>query len=251
MLRGARVAIGLAGLLGLAACGSSNDTPQSVPPKVVTFKNDVAPIFVGCALCHHAGNSSGVDFAHPFDPATGIINRPNTWTMARAKLIVEPGNVANSFLIDKVERADLDLHVEGNPMPWNIPALDATEIATIRQWIQDGAKDDDVLANSVAPIFGDGVSPGTRGGKCAYCHYPGTIQPPDLTHPFDPMNGIVNVSGARGVRVVPNDPAGSVLVKKIEGQTGVGFSMPYQQPRLDASQIATLKAWIMGGAKND
>src|SRR6185295_3560916 len=98
------------------------------------------------------------------------------------------GNVANSFLVDKIERSDLDPLVEGERMPWNIAHLSPDEIMAVRQWITDGAMDDDFFRTSVAPIFGDGMSLATRGGKCGYCHYPGTDTPPDLTHPFDPIN---------------------------------------------------------------
>jgi hypothetical protein len=236
-------------LLG-AACGSDSggETP---PPKVVTFKNDVAPIFATCGLCHHPGNGTKVDLTHPFDPETGIVGRANSWTMAPKTVLVDPGKVENSFLIDKVVRTDLDPHIEGGPMPLNFPMLDATEIAAIRQWIQDGAMNDASFAANVQPIFGDGMSLGASGGKCAYCHYAGTQQPPDLTHPFDPTNGIVNVMGARGIRVVPGNPDASALVKKIEAQPSVGAPMPYQEPRLTQAQVDNLKAWIAAGAKND
>ena len=139
-------------------------------------------------------------------------------------------------------------------MPWNIPPLATADVATIRTWIQNGAKNDAMYMTQVAPIFGDGVSLGTAGGSCGYCHYQGTLQPPDVTHPFDPTMGLVSVSGGRGVRVIPNDPANSLLVKKIEAQSttaAIGAPMPYQQPQLAAAQIDTLKAWIKAGAKND
>jgi len=245
--------------LGLVAwiacgCGSSGDDAQT--PRAVTFRNDVAPIFEqGCVLCHHGpDNGTHVDLSNPFDPNTGIIGRVNSWTSAPSTLLVDPGHVENSFLIDKVERTDLDPHIEGSPMPWNIPPLDATEIASIRQWIQTGALNDASFLANVAPIFGDGMSLGARGGKCAYCHYAGTLQPPDLTHPFDLASGVVNVTGTRGTRVIPNDPDGSLLVKKIEAQAttvALGAPMPYQQAPLSKSQIDTLKSWIAAGAKND
>jgi hypothetical protein len=258
MWYGARFALPL-GLLFLGACGSDSggtppqpsdagSNPMDQGPKPVTYRADIAPMFAGCALCHHKGNQTVIDFNDPFNPMTGIIGRANTWT---GKPIVDPGNVENSFLVDKVERTDLDPHTEGNPMPWNIAPLEAAEIAAVRQWIQDGAMNDASFTANVAPIFGDGMSLATRGGKCGYCHSPDSGNPPDLTHPFDPMTGIVNVAGARGARVVPGNPDGSLLVKKIEGQMGVGASMPYQQQRLPAPAIDALKSWIKAGAKND
>jgi hypothetical protein len=238
-------------VFGLSACSGGSDGTTVNPPVEATFAKDIAPIFASCALCHHPGNGTLVDLTKPFDPMNGIISRANSWTMAPHKLLVDPGHPETSFLIDKVERTDLDPHIEGNPMPWNIPALDATQIMTIRDWITAGAMPDDNYTNNVAPIFGDGMSLGSRGGSCAYCHYQGTVQPPDLTHPFDPMTGVVSVSGARGTRVVPGNPDESVLVKKIEAQMVAGPSMPYQELKLSAAQIAMLKSWIAAGAKND
>jgi hypothetical protein len=238
-------------VFGLLACSSGSDGTNPTTPTEATFMKDIAPIFASCALCHHPGNATLVDLTNPFDPATGIINRPNSWAMAPHKVLVVPGHPETSFLIDKVERTDLVLDTEGSPMPWNIPTLDSVQIMTIRQWITDGAMNDDNFTTNVAPIFGDGMSLGRRGGSCAYCHYQGTVQPPDLTHPFDPMAGIVSVVGARGTRVVPGQPDDSILVKKIEGQMAGGPPMPYQEPRLSGDQIAKLKAWIAAGAQNN
>ncbi len=184
------------------------------------------------------------------------MGRANSWPDAAAKLVVDPGNVANSFLIDKVARTDLDPPTEGNPMPWNIDPVTTDELTNLRQWITDGAKDDDLYQTSIVFIFGDGMNVGRRGGKCGYCHYPGTPQPPDLTHPFDMNVGIVNVNAVRapGKRVVPGNPDDSVLVKKVEAQSvtaALGAPMPLHSPPLSQAQVDTLKAWIAAGARND
>ncbi len=243
-------------LLCLAACGGSSNNPEGSASRAVAFRHDVAPIFAqSCVYCHHPGSPTAIDFTHPFDPAMGIIGRPNSWMLARASLIVDPGNVSNSFLIDKVERVDLDVHVEGNRMPWGPPRVTAEEITAVRQWIMDGAKDDPFYQDSVATLFGDGKSLGAKGGKCSYCHYENTWQLPDLTHPFDKNVGVVNVVGARGAKlVVPGDPDGSVLVQKISAtqpMDSFGNPMPMQFPLLAQAQIDTLKAWIAAGAHDD
>jgi hypothetical protein len=228
--------------ISCVACSGGSSNGTGAQPSGVSFRRDVEPIFAGtCTHCHHEG-SILVDLTHPFDPATGIVGRPN--------------NVANSFLIDKVGRADLDPHIEGSPMPWNIEPLTADEIANLRQWITDGAKDDDLYQTSIVFIFGDGMNVGRRGGKCGYCHYPGTPQPPDLTHPFDATVGIVDVTALRapGKRVVPGNPDDSVLVKKVEAQSvtaALGAPMPLHSSSLSQAQVDTLKAWIAAGARND
>ena len=243
-------------LLGaLAACGGSSDGAPA-PPTNVSFASQVAPIFAAsCNYCHHTGNGSGLDLTKPFDPATGLLGHANSWTSARAKLIVDPGNVANSALIDKVERTDLDPHTEGNRMPWNNELLTPSEIAAVRQWITDGAKDDAFFADNVATTFGDGTSLGTAGGKCGYCHYPGTPQPPDLTHPFDPQTGVVNVTGTAGSgkQMTPGDPGASLLMKKVDPSldSPTGPRMPMQIAPLAQTSIDILKAWVLEGAKNN
>ncbi len=238
----------------LAACDCGSNDEMS-GPKTVTFSHDIVPIFQSnCNSCHHPGNATAVDLTHPFDPATGIVNRPNTWTNASAKLIVDPGNVANSFLIRKVEATDLNPEVEGERMPWNVPRLTAEEIASVRQWIQSGANNDAFYQSTIVLIFGDGVSLGSTSGKCAFCHYPGTGNPPDLTHPFDPAQGVVNVMGVHGKLVIPGDPDGSILVQKVEAQaasTAIGQPMPYQFNPLSQAQVDTLKSWVTAGAPND
>jgi hypothetical protein len=244
--------------LWLVACGGGGFEDGAAPTGSISFRRDVAPVFSGsCNFCHHPGTAIGIDLTRPFDPTTGIIRRANTWKSAAATLIVDPGNLPNSFLIHKVERTDLDAHIEGNRMPWNVDRLTPDEIAAIRRWITDGAKNDGFYQASVAPIFGDGMSLGSAGGKCSYCHYPGTPQPPDLTHPFDATTGVVNVESKlpAGKRVVPGDPDASFLVKKIEAQPGStaigGAAMPMQIPLLSQGSIDALKAWINAGAKND
>src|SRR5689334_18577852 len=93
-------------LVCLAGCGGGTSSEGSgQTAHAVTFSHDVAPIFAqSCVYCHHTGSPTAVDFTHPFDATMGIIRRPNSWMDTRAKLLVDPGNVSNSFLIDKVER---------------------------------------------------------------------------------------------------------------------------------------------------
>jgi hypothetical protein len=244
-------------LVCLAGCGGAASTGDALPPRAAAYAHDVAPIFSqSCIYCHHPGSATAIDFTHPFDPNMGIIRRPNSWENAGAHLIVDPGNVPNSFLIDKVARSDLDPHVEGSRMPWAPPRVTAEEAAAVRQWITDGANDDAFFEANVATIFGDGKSLGTKGGKCSYCHYENTWQLPDLTHPFDQNVGIVDVASSRGGAkiVIPGDPDSSLLVQKIEAEMAnpvIGSPMPMAFPLLSLGQIDTLKNWVAEGAPND
>ena len=140
-------------------------------------------------------------------------------------------------------------------MPWGPPRVSPEEIAAVRQWIMDGAMNDQYYLDNIATLFGDGKSLGAKGGKCSYCHYENTWQLPDLTHPFDKNVGVVDVVGARGSKlVVPGDPDGSLLLQKIsatEASESIGNPMPMQFPLLPQHQIDTLKTWITAGAKDD
>lgn len=222
-------------------------------PADVSFDAEIEPIFVQkCTLCHHPMNATGVDLTRPFDPQTGIVGRANSWTEAPATLIVDPSDPMNSFLLDKVVRTNLDPKREGEAMPWHIPRLDAAEVGAVRQWIADGAMDDATFRTTVAPLFGDGVSLGSRGGRCAYCHNPDSSFRPDLTRPFDPVDGVVNVPGAGGrLLVAPGDPDNSALVLRIEANPLAGAAMPFHPEPLDQEERDALVRWVVAGAPDN
>jgi hypothetical protein len=222
----------------------------------VSYSADVAPIFAAkCNACHHPDNAVKVDLTRPFHPELGIINRPNTWTRSSKPILVVPGDPDASALIWKVEQTELELKVDGDPMPWHIPPLTAGELDSLRQWIVQGANDDDLYRNTITRIMGDGVSLGRRGGKCAYCHYPGAAYGPDLTDLFDPQRGSVNIaSDFGGVRIVPGDPEASVLFTKVKGEPlppNLGRPMPLHYERLTAEEQQILRDWISEGAKDN
>jgi hypothetical protein len=53
-------------------------------------------------------------------------------------------------------------------------------------------------------------------------------------------------------RIRPFDPAGSYLLLKLEGDAViVGERMPFGGPYLSDAEIATVRAWILAGARND
>ena len=237
-------------------------TSETAAPEVVeastevSFASRVAPIFAAkCNFCHHPDNAVKVDLTRPFHPELGLINRPNSWTKSSRPILVVPGDPDGSALIWKVEQTELEPKIDGDPMPWNIDPLTDRELENLRQWILQGANDDDLYRNTITRILGDGVSLGSRGGKCAYCHYPGTGYGPDLTDPFDPGRGSVNIaSDFGGVRIVPGDPVASVLFTKVKGEPfppNLGRPMPLQFERLTAKETQTLRDWISEGAKKN
>lgn len=238
------------------------DTEETAKPEVVetppevSFITEVAPIFAAkCNACHHPDNAVKVDLIRPFDPELGIINRPNSWTRSSKPILVVPGGPEASALIWKVEQTELEPKVDGDPMPWHIDPLTDGELKDLRQWILQGAEDDSLYRNSISRIFGDGVSLGSRGGKCAYCHFPDAAFGPDLTDPFDASGGAVGIASVfGGVRVVPGEPEASVLFTKVMGEPlppNLGRPMPLHFERLTPEEIQTLRDWISEGAKNN
>ena len=249
------VYIGALALAALGGCGGGGGDggPDAGP---VSFASDIRPIFDSkCISCHHPESAIDVDLTNPFDPEHGIIRRANTWVPNGSKetLIVDPGNVANSFLVKKVEADSLDDHVDGAVMPMHIARVTAAEVEQIKQWIRDGAQNDAFFADNVAPIFGTQITLGRASGKCTFCHYPGSPTNLDVLDPFDPDQGMVDRDSLYGGKIVaPGDVDNSFLIDKLEQmQPAGGQAMPYYPPRLTAAEKALVRNWVAQGALNN
>jgi hypothetical protein len=104
-----------------------------------------------------------------------------------------------------------------------------------------------IYATVLAPSCASAVCHGASGALFA-----GNL---DLSSSDTAFAALVSVSSdlsGCGVRVVPGDPASSLLVTKLEGTqaAGCGDVMPVGT-MLPASQIAVIRTWITGGAHND
>ena len=223
---------------------------------MVSYAADVAPIFKDrCTDCHHQGVTNIPNIADPFDPSNGLITFPNTWNESHQdtpELNVVPGDPSNSFLVQKISDPDIEA---GEPMPWSPDRVTTQEAADLRQWVTLGALNDAFYQSNVRRIFGTPGALGAPGGKCSYCHHPDGIAP-NLSDPFDPVNGVVNVAAdAEGwTRVIPGDPDSSLLIVKVEATEPIadaGDPMPKAYPRLTADEIQTVTQWILEGAQNN
>ena len=96
-----------------------------------------------------------------------------------------------------MERTDLDVHVDGSPMPYNLERLTAAQIEAVRAWIAAGANNDAGFAANVAPIFGTQITLGGASGKCTWCHYAGSPNGLNILAPFDATTGLVNRTSTR------------------------------------------------------
>lgn len=273
----------------LFACGDD---------KGVSYSRDIQPLLARrCVPCHNsAGKGGRRDLEDPFtldDNSPGMFVATNDWYDPNAKQVpqynVVPYHPEESFLLEKISNRDLlaenyddarcaalaedasiplpaecRAYYAGSFMPLQ-QSLAREKIDAIRQWISDGASNDDSFQNSIAPIFGD--PSGYLAGPCGFCHYPGGPQTPDFTQAFDPVVGVVNVNAhfrADLELVAPGDPDDSFLVTKLETvlptasdippgdpRLQIGASMPRNYEPLSDDQVALVARWIAEGAKNN
>jgi hypothetical protein len=108
----------------------SNALAFQVPPRLVSFTEDLKPIFRvrGCESCHFgAGGNSGFSVLSPADVRRGGAHGP----------AVVPRRAAESLIIRKLS----DDPPFGQRMPLGSPPLPAEEILLISDWIDQGARD--------------------------------------------------------------------------------------------------------------
>ncbi|HKP56141.1 MAG TPA: hypothetical protein VJV78_05465 [Polyangiales bacterium] len=259
----ARLPAVLACSLLAAGCGGDGARERDMPDASthVSYARDVQPIFARCVICHHAGGIVDLDLTDPFDPEHGVIGRKNSWADVHEspfELVVEPGDPDASFLIYKVEHdpdpEKFDPANNGDPMPMQVPRVTESELADIRQWIRDGAKDDTFFTDKVATVLGSEITLGGKRGKCTLCHYPGSSTGLDILAVFDSSKGLVGAKSllSKKLRVAPGAPDDSFLVEKLEQSApSGGQQMPLHYERLSQDDVETLRAWIEQGAKDD
>jgi mono/diheme cytochrome c family protein len=126
-----------AAVLVLAGCSDQGSNPassdQSVPPTTtsqsgsVSFQNQVKPIFqrYGCASCH--GGSGGLFVQSVAQLLQGGADGP----------AIVQGKADNSLIIKKLSSAP----PFGDRMPQGGPYLPDSTVQVIKDWINQGAKD--------------------------------------------------------------------------------------------------------------
>lgn len=93
--------------------------------------------------------------------------------------------------------------------------------------------------------------------RCAVsgCHVPGTNAPMAMRSAQESFDALVNVASMQRpsiIRVAPNDPDNSYLIRKLEGGPNIsGSRMPSSGSRLSNSQIDLIREWISNGAQNN
>ena len=141
------VGIALSILLPACADFEAPEDPASGLPNVVvadpSFSRDVQPILTArCATggCHSAASrQSGLDLT-PAASYDALVNQISVSSSERL-LRVKPGDAANSWLVRRIE-ADPARREHLPRMPLAITPLTDNQIATIVNWINQGARRD-------------------------------------------------------------------------------------------------------------
>jgi mono/diheme cytochrome c family protein len=186
-----RVSRAAAILVSLLA-GMVQAADPATPAAKVSFFKDVLPILrqKNCTGCHQPAKQGGeyvmTDFA-------ALLKGGESGEAA-----VVPGHPEKSYLIGQITPA------EGKAeMPKDAPPLSETQIATIRKWIEQGAKDD---------------TPASNRPQYDAEHPPIYMAPPVLKSlEYSPKADILAVSGYH--EVLLHRPDGSGLIARLVGQS--------------------------------
>jgi hypothetical protein len=133
-------AAALALLVG-TGCGSGRTVagPVSTPQTTnVDFATQIQPIFTrNCAItgCHAADTASGGMILDAGQAYTNLVGATSSEVAPEKR--VQPGDSAHSYLYEKINKAQ---PTSGGQMPLGADPLPADQIALIKTWIDQGAK---------------------------------------------------------------------------------------------------------------
>jgi mono/diheme cytochrome c family protein len=224
--------------------------PRPPPAPEISFSRQVAPLLVThCGGCHVSGRKGGFQM-------------PSYAGLMQAG-VVQRGAGNASRLVEVIETGD---------MPRGGGRVSPQELALLVAWINAGAAFDgpdptaalgaavaaDPDRASSATPFAPVVKPGDVSfafeiaplllGNCAGCH---DADQPAARFSMATFARLAN-GGRSGTPFVAGRAADSLLVRKIEGASGIeGQRMPIGKPSLSSDAIALVKKWIDQGARLD
>lgn len=123
----------------VASLASRAATPGALPVRglsasaadTVSYKEDVLPIFQKrCARCHGAENEEGEVVA---EVSLIVIDHKRLMMGSEFGPVITAGDPEDSWLLEMITEGDMPPEGEGDKVP-------EEEIAVIRQWIAEGAK---------------------------------------------------------------------------------------------------------------
>ena len=108
--------------------GTANPTCPPPAPPALSFAADVSPLMsqYGCSACH------GYMGAH----STVMGYTPGQASLA----LVAAGDSSQSYLYHKIAGTHSSVGGSGSQMPKGASPMSAADIATVEQWINDGAQ---------------------------------------------------------------------------------------------------------------
>ncbi len=198
------------------------DTSMSCPPDTVYFKKDILPIVLsscGMALCHDAVTRQA-----------GLVYTSYETILASGKVI--PFNPMGSQFYTQMIETNLALVMPPSPRG---PISD-NNIAVVRKWIEQGAKNNDCIADTICTIadtvsFTQHVFP-VIDKYCKGCH--------SGANPWAGLR-LRNFSEVRAIAT------NGLLLGVINHDTGFP-QMPRTIEKLDSCIIATITQWVNDGA---
>lgn len=196
-------------------------TDNPCDPDTVYFQVDVLPILrSSCAFsgCHGGGSSEdGVELSN--------------YSNVMATADVRPGDSDGSDLYEMITETDLSKRMP--PPPYN--ALDSSQIAMVRKWIEQGAKNNSCSNCDTTNItFSKNVQPIIQ-NNCIGCHSGSAASGGILLTNYNEINTRVQ-SGQ--------------LLGAIKHEFGYA-NMPDGQPQLNQCLIDQIEIWIKNGANDD
>lgn len=197
-----------------------------------------------CVLCHGSSDPAksyrGLDLTTCGGIIKGSAEQP-------ARQIIIPG---------QAEKGPLWRHLRRNRMPFGVRfdyPRDTANIETVRQWIDDGAKNDNHFNQMVLPLFSQRDAFGIE-DSCANCHMSNdreSISELDLTSYEGLMLGAKAVRRARAglppIRIVaPGSAADSPIYQRlVENRMPAGIDPTESQ---DHPNTLLLMRWVEQGA---
>jgi len=123
----------------LAGCSSDDESPPTGNGNPPTLSGHVQPILTSsCAVagCHDSGTESGGLVLEAGSAYGELVDVDAETSLGAGKKRVVPGDAAMSHLVERLEASGID-RMPRSPMA----PLSAAQIQTIKDWINDGAKD--------------------------------------------------------------------------------------------------------------
>ena len=95
-----------------------------------------------CIYCHYEDGPNPPDLTDVFDAETGLVGAQARYRLDMKR--VDPGHPENSLLIQKIHYENFTSGIArsdyGAKMPYSFDPISRTQVETVRQWIQEGAK---------------------------------------------------------------------------------------------------------------